>query len=118
MRRWHGSAPISRESGLRSSVGVSLVTMGGLVKHLAYMEDINFTRDLAGRDLPGPWNEVDWSSERGWEWRSAAEETPGQLYPLWDKAVGRSRRASAQAATVGFRAARSVTTNAISASAP
>ena len=81
------------EAALRRSIGVSSVTLGGLLKHLAFMEDINFTRDLAGRDLPGPWNEVDRSTEPDWEWRSAGEDSPEQLTALWRDAVGRSRAA-------------------------
>jgi hypothetical protein len=65
--------------------------------HLAFMEDINFSRDLAGLDLPPAWNVVDWSSEQGWEWRSAAQDTPEQLYALWGDAVARSRSAVAHA---------------------
>jgi hypothetical protein len=83
--------------GLRVSVGASSVTLGGLLKHLAFMEDINFSRDLAGLDLPPPWNAVDWSSDQGWEWRSAAEDTPEQLRALWGDAVARSRTAVAHA---------------------
>src|SRR3954447_8465643 len=66
-------------AGLRATLGPSTVTLGGLLKHLAYMEDINFTRDLAHGELPSPWNDVDWDNERGWEWRSAADDTPEQL---------------------------------------
>ena len=40
---------------LRRRVGASEVTIAGLLKHLAYMEDINFTRELAGLPLPAPW---------------------------------------------------------------
>src|SRR3954453_2996421 len=58
-------------AGLRARLGPSTVTLGGLLKHLAYMEDINFTRDLAHGDLPWPWKEVDWDIECGWDWRSA-----------------------------------------------
>lgn len=84
-------------AGLCVSIGASSVTLGGLLKHLAFMEDINFSRDLAGLDLPPPWNVVDWSSEQGWEWRSAAQDTPEQLYALWGDAVARSRSAVAHA---------------------
>jgi Protein of unknown function (DUF664) len=88
-------------AGLRSSFGASSVTLGGLLKHLAYMEDINFSRDLAGRDLPPPWNEVDWHTEAGWEWRSASQDSPDQLYGLWRDAVDRSRSAVTQALAEG-----------------
>jgi hypothetical protein len=88
-------------AGLRMGVGASSVTLGGLLKHLAFMEDINFSRDLAGRDLPPPWNGVDWRTEAGWEWRSAAEDSPDQLYALWRDAVARSRSAVAEALADG-----------------
>ena len=80
-------------AGLLERVGVSAVTLGGLLKHLAFMEDINFTRDLAAQPLPPPWDTVDRRAEPGWEWRSAAEDSPEQLYALWQAAVDRSRAA-------------------------
>jgi uncharacterized damage-inducible protein DinB len=84
-------------AGLSATVGASAVTLGGLLKHLAYMEDINFSRDLAGRELPSPWDAVDWATEAGWEWRSASENTPDELYELWNAAAARSRSAVAEA---------------------
>ena len=43
------------EAGLRATLPPSTVTLGGLLKHLAYMEDVNFTRDRrrAGEDGRG-----------------------------------------------------------------
>ena len=87
--------------GLRAGVGVSTVTLGGLLKHLAFMEDINFTRDLAGGPVPSPWVSVDWTAQQDWEWRSAAEDTPEQLYALWRAAVDRSRSAVREALSRG-----------------
>ena len=81
------------EKQLRRRVGASEVTIGGLLKHLAYMEDINFTRELAGLPLPAPWNALP-SQDRGEHvWRSAADDDGATLYALWDDAVVRSRRA-------------------------
>lgn len=80
-------------AGLQVVVGVSSVTLGGLLKHLAYMEDINFTRDLAGRDLPRTWSAKRSSGDSNWEWHSAAQDSPETLYELWEAAVGRSRHA-------------------------
>jgi Protein of unknown function (DUF664) len=62
-------------AGLRETVGVSAVPLGGLLKHLAFMEDINFTRDLAARPLPPPWDAVD--RQAGWEWRLRRRGHPG-----------------------------------------
>lgn len=87
--------------GLRRTAGASLMTLGGLLKHLAYMEDLNFTRELAGRELPVPWSEVNWQTDSGWEWRSAATDSPAVLYALWESAVTRSRSAIAAAVDDG-----------------
>jgi hypothetical protein len=97
--------------GLRATLGPSSVSLGGLLKHLAYMEDINFTRDLAGADLPAPWNAVDWTADHGWEWRSAAEDSPQQLYAVWGDAVSRSRTAVLNALADGGAAGLSTTPN-------
>jgi hypothetical protein len=60
---------------LRMTVGDSVLTLAGLLKHLAYMEDVNFTRDLAGRELPEPWRSADWEADEDWEWHSAADDS-------------------------------------------
>jgi Protein of unknown function (DUF664) len=88
-------------AGLRARVGASSVTLGGLLKHLAFMEDINFSRDLAGGDLPAPWSGRQWDPDRSWIWRSAADDAPEQLYTLWHDAVARSRSAVVKALTDG-----------------
>ena len=78
-------------AGLGARLAPSSVTLGGLLKHLALVEDEYFTRRLLGRELGHPWNTVDWDAEPDWEWRSAAADTPEQLYALWEEAVARSR---------------------------
>lgn len=40
--------------GLRTTVGVSPMTLGGMLAHLAQVEDSWFTERLQGRDLPAP----------------------------------------------------------------
>jgi hypothetical protein len=89
------------ERGLRFRIDSSSVTLGGLLKHLAYMEDLNFSRDLAGHDLGRPWNAAAWHADPDWEWRSAGNDAPDVLYGLWRDAVARSRSALAAALTVG-----------------
>ena len=79
--------------GLRATVGASTMTLGGLLKHMALVEDSWFTRWLHGRDIGAPWNAVDWDADNDWEWNSAADDTPEQLRQLWYEAVERSRAA-------------------------
>jgi uncharacterized damage-inducible protein DinB len=80
-------------AGLRATACASSLTLGGLLKHLALIEDEYFTRRLLGRDLPPPWDTADWDADPDWEWHSAAEDSPEQLMGLWQAAVARSRAA-------------------------
>ncbi|GAA3099846.1 DinB family protein [Streptosporangium carneum] len=84
-------------AGLTATVGASSMTLGGLLKHLAYVEDHWFSHRLHGRDRSAPWNTVDWRADRDWEWNSAADDSPEELFALWEKTVDRSREAVAEA---------------------
>ncbi len=88
-------------AGLRATVGASSITLGGLLKHLALVEDDWFSRWLHGQDRQPPWDTVDWDADPDWDWRSAAEDTPAQLYALWQEAVARSRSLVAEALADG-----------------
>jgi hypothetical protein len=43
-------------AGLSARVGASSLTLGGLLKHLAVVEDYAFTQKLSGAPLEGPWS--------------------------------------------------------------
>ena len=70
------------------------MTIGGIVKHLAHMEDLWFTHKLLGREFPAPWPGPD----EDWAWRSAADDSIDDLRALYLAACSRSRLAAA-----GFR---------------
>ncbi len=78
-------------AGLNATLDGLPMTLGGLLKHLAYVEDDWFSRWLHGQDRQPPWNAVDWKSDPDWDWRTAAENSPEQLHALWQDAVARSR---------------------------
>jgi Protein of unknown function (DUF664) len=84
-------------AGLQARIGASSLTLGGLLKHLAAMEDYSFTTKLRGEPLGAPWDAAGWDGSNDWEFSSAAGDSPEQLYALWDGAVERSR-ASLEAA--------------------
>jgi uncharacterized damage-inducible protein DinB len=88
-------------AGLQATVGASSMTLGGMMKHLALVEEGWFLRSLHGRDLGPPWNTIDWDADPDWEWRTAAEDTPEQLLALWQDAVGRARSAVDEALADG-----------------
>jgi len=77
-------------TGLATTVGVSTLTIGGLLKHLAAVEDTHFSWKLAGQH-PGPiWRPETWEDSHA-ELLSAGDDAPDELYALWDGAVARSR---------------------------
>lgn len=88
-------------AGLRATVAASSMTLGGMLKHLAYVEDDWCSRWLYGRDRLPPWDTVDWKADPDWDWHSAAEDTPEQLHALWQDAVARSRSLVAEALADG-----------------
>lgn len=89
------------EEALGLTVGASTMTLGGLLKHLALVEDEVFTRALLGRPLPSPWDRVDWEGDPDWEWRTAADDSADELYGLWQASVRRSRAAVRTALKAG-----------------
>ena len=88
-------------AGLQARTAASTMTLGGLLKHMAYVEDHWFSHWLAGNDRAAPWNGVDWKKNRDWDFESAAEDTPEELHGLWHGSVLRSRAAAAAAMAAG-----------------
>ena len=88
-------------AGLTATLGPSTMTLGGLLKHLALVEDDWFSVKLHGRDRHEPWNTVDWDADPDWDWQSAADDSPEQLMSLWQDAVARSRSLVAEAIAEG-----------------
>jgi hypothetical protein len=77
---------------MRRTLGPGTMTLGGLVKHLALVEDEYFTRQLLGApSLSPPFDAVDFDADPDWEWRTGAEDDPRELIQLWEGCVGRSR---------------------------
>ncbi|MGY4644715.1 mycothiol transferase [Cellulomonas sp. URHB0016] len=77
-------------AGLSRTVGASTLTLGGLLKHLAAVEDTYFSWHLSGRH-PGPiWHPENWQDNHT-ELLAAADDSPAELYALWDGAVARSQ---------------------------
>jgi hypothetical protein len=85
----------------RATVGASSMTLGGLLKHLARVEEGAVARKLLARAPAPPWDTVDWKTDPDWDWHSAAEDSPEQLLTLWQAAVERSRVAFAEALADG-----------------
>ncbi len=79
--------------GLRKPHPPSTMTIGSLIKHLALCEDSKTAEWVTGEPLGAPWDAVEGMDAWEWGWRSAADDTPEELYALWRAAVERSRTA-------------------------
>ena len=77
--------------GLQTRIGASSLTLGGLLKHLARAEAQMFSTKLSGAPIGAPWDTTDWDSDSDWDFASAADDTPEELYALWDSTIERSR---------------------------
>ena len=69
----------------------STMTLGGMLKHLAYVEDNWFSIVLLGRGPMPPFDDVDWAADMDWDWHSAVDDDSADLRALWSAAVERSR---------------------------
>ncbi|GIH08440.1 mini-circle protein [Rhizocola hellebori] len=95
--RWKAGALDA--AGLQTRVGASSLTLGGLLKHMAAQEDYAFTVKMTGEPMGPPWNSSGWDGD--WEFTSAADDTPEELYALWDGAAERSATRLAKALANG-----------------
>lgn len=88
-------------AGLRRRFPPSEMTLGGLLKHLAMVEDMKVSQFVTGKPMAGPWRAADFQADPDWDWHSAADDSPAELYALWRDAVARARAAWAAAIADG-----------------
>jgi len=69
----------------------STLTIGGLIKHLAIVEDWWLLIVLEDNP-PALWyRDVDWDADEDWDFNSAAADSPEQLFAWHDEAIARSQ---------------------------
>lgn len=78
----------------------STMTIGGIIKHLAFVDDWTSFR-LVAHDMPAPWRTVDWEKDPEYPWHSAADDSPEELYQLWQDAAARGRAALEEVVAAG-----------------
>ncbi len=74
---------------LNTALAPTTMTLGGLLKHMAIVEEYWFGERLIGAD--DAWAHVDWEADRDWEWHSAVDDSPEYLRKLWQDNVTRAR---------------------------
>ncbi len=72
---------------LATALPPSDMTLGGMVKHLGLVENSWLRERLAGDGLSEPWRSTDWDADEDWDWHSAKDDTPEQLWALYDEMV-------------------------------
>lgn len=72
-------------AAMATTVGTSSITLGGLLRHLARVEEDSFSWKLHDGDRPGP--AEGWDQD--WDWTTS--DDPDAVWRQWHAAVERSR---------------------------
>ena len=75
----------------------STMTLGGMIYHLAVVEESWFADHFAGEGLGEPWASVDWEADRDWEWNTAPTMDPEIVLDAYRRAMARSNEIVAAA---------------------
>jgi uncharacterized damage-inducible protein DinB len=86
---------------LGQTLAPSDLTLGGMLKHLAFVEQWWFRVVLLGLDEDGIWADVDWEADGDWDWHSWADHTPAELDALLAAEIVRSDAAIARTLASG-----------------
>ena len=93
---------------MRRTLAPSTLTLAGLVKHMALVEDDHFIAQFEAT-MPEPWATSTSTPSPTGSGRTAADDSPEELPALWEAAVVRSRAAVAAPAPRAARPRREVT---------
>ncbi|MBC7279100.1 DinB family protein [Nocardioides sp.] len=75
---------------LNRPVPPSTMTLAGIVKHMAHVEDVWFGVRLAGADQAPPFDTAPWDEDVDWDFSSAKADDPETLRALLREAIARS----------------------------
>ena len=73
-------------------VAHSTITLGGLIKHMTFVENEWFWRWIGDNDRLEPWLSADFSTYPDWEFESAKEEDGETLFSNWNASVALSEK--------------------------
>lgn len=87
------------DAALDVSVAASTMTLGGMLKHLAIVEDWWFSQWVGGNPPSEAWEDEE--SDPDWDFRTARNETGAQLRARWRAQVDNSRQVLADSLGAG-----------------
>ena len=76
------------------------LTLGGLLFHLALVEESWMEVRFLGHPERDPWIAVDWDTDPDWEFRTAADLQPEELRQRYREACDRSRQVISEATSL------------------
>jgi Protein of unknown function (DUF664) len=77
---------LDHETASRKPLPATQLTVGGVVKHLAWAEDRWFVGKLLGQPLPEPWRSAPLTDEPDWPFESSCDDLVGDLVALYGDA--------------------------------
>ena len=72
---------------LNVNVAKSSITLGGLLKHMTFVENEWFWRWIGDNERLEPWLSTDFAKEPDWEFTSASDESVATLMSNWQASV-------------------------------
>lgn len=99
-------AGVTDEEAARQALPATELTVGGIVKHLAAVEDLWFNHKLLDAPSAEPWRSAPFDQDPDWEFHSAAENSVAELRELYLGACEASRGIAARLESLDVQAAR------------
>lgn len=90
---------------LDTPLAPSTLTIGGLVYHMAMVEDSWFTERFADNGVPEPWASAPWADDYDWEFTGAKALSGEQILSQYTASVARSRSVVAKAESLEQKSA-------------
>ncbi|TDD20146.1 DinB family protein [Kribbella turkmenica] len=97
---------ITDEEAARRALPATDLTVGGIVKHLAAVEDLWFNHKLLDAPSAEPWRSAPFDEDPDWEFHSAAKDSVAELRELYLLACGASREIATRLESLDVLAAR------------
>ncbi len=79
-------------AALGATIEPSELSLGGLMIHMALVEDNWFSNRLIGEDPQEPWASVDWDTDPDWDFHSPDGWNPDRIFAQYQTSTDRSRR--------------------------
>lgn len=89
--RWRTSGLTEEQLRRRVDGHASGMTLGGMLKHLSFVEFFWFELTALGKPTSQPWVDVDWDADPDWDWHSADQDGAEDLRAQWEESVATSQ---------------------------